>query len=94
MTSLLIIGVMIKELAILVNQSDDSYMPKKVAVLVGNIEANLRDLKEVEVPRNLTGKFVIAKGIRSYRYVQVNIRGCHSDGCDTRVRGISVKGYK
>lgn len=87
-------GVMVKELAISVNQSDDSYMPKKVAVLVGNSEGNLRDFKEVEVPRNMTGKFVIAKSIRSYRYVQVNIRGCHSDGCDTRVRGISVKGYK
>ena len=85
---------MVKELAMIVNQSDDSYMPKKVAVLVGNSEANLRDLKEVEVPRNLTGKFVIAKGIRSYRYVQISIRGCHSDGCDTRVRGILVKGYK
>ena len=85
---------MVKELSIVVNQSDDSYMPKKVAVLVGNSDANLRDFKEVEVPRNLTGKFVIAKGIRAYRYVQVNIRGCHSDGCDTRVRGITVKGYK
>ena len=85
---------MVKELAITVNQSDDSYMPKKVAILVGSTESNLRDLKEVEVPRNLTGKFVIAKAIRSYRYVQINIRGCHSDGCDTRIRGISVKGYK
>lgn len=48
-------GVMLKELAISVNSSDDSYMPKNIAVLVGNVEGSLRQVKTVVVPRWVVG---------------------------------------
>lgn len=44
-------GVIVKELSVAVDTGDDSYMPKELAVLVGNSEAGLRELKTVMVPR-------------------------------------------
>ena len=43
--------MIVKELSIAVDTGDDSYMPKELAVLVGNSEAGLRELKTVMVPR-------------------------------------------
>ena len=44
-------GVLLKELAISVNSNDDSYMPKNLAVLVGNREGALREVKTLIIPR-------------------------------------------
>ena len=44
-------GVLLKELAIGLDSSDDSYMPKNFSVLVGNSESNLKELKAMVVPR-------------------------------------------
>ena len=44
-------GVMVKELAISVNSNDDSYMPKNIAILVGNHEGKLKEVKTLSVPR-------------------------------------------
>ena len=44
-------GVLLKELAISVNSSDDSYMPKNLAVLVGNREGALKEVKSLIIPR-------------------------------------------
>ena len=44
-------GVVVKELAVAVDTSDDSYMPKELAVMVGNSESGLKEVKTVNVPR-------------------------------------------
>ena len=44
-------GTLLKELTITVNSSDDSYMPKNVAVLVGNRDSSLREIKSLVIPR-------------------------------------------
>lgn len=44
-------GLLVKELAVMVDSNDDSYMPKNLAVLVGNSETNLTELKTLTVPR-------------------------------------------
>ena len=44
-------GVLVKELAITVDSSDDSYMPKNITVMVGNSESSLKELKSLQVPR-------------------------------------------
>lgn len=45
--------------------------------------------------REFTGKFSLLGSLcAEYRYVQLNIRGCHSDGCDTRIRQVYVQGYR
>ena len=47
-------GVRLKELAIHVNSSDDSYMPKVVAISVGNSTDNLKQIKSINVARYST----------------------------------------
>ena len=45
--------------------------------------------------RHFTGEFTILENMSTYQpYVQINIKRCHSDGCDTRIRGIKTLGYK
>lgn len=88
-------GVMVKELSINVKSSDDSYMPKIVTISVGHVENSLKEIKRVSIPRDSTGKFVLAQNLSmEYRLVQINIKGCHNDGCDARIRGLLVKGCK
>ena len=88
-------GVMVKDLSISVNSSDDSYMPKNLTVSVGNTEGGLREIKKLTVPRETVGKFVLLQNLSTeYRYIQINIKGCHNDGCDVRVRGLHIKGCK
>lgn len=88
-------GILVKELAIEVMSSDDSYMPKNVAVLVGNSENKMKEIKNAIIPRELTGKFVLLRNLGvAYQHVMIHFRGCHSDGCDTRVRGLFIKGCR
>ena len=88
-------GVMVKDLAISVSSADDSYMPKSLTVSVGNSESSLKEIKKLTVPRETSGKFVVIQNLSmEYRYVQINIRGCHNDGCDVRIRGLHIKGCK
>lgn len=44
-------GVIVKELAIAVNATDNSFMPKDLTVSAGYSEAGLRELKTVTVPK-------------------------------------------
>ena len=88
-------GVMLKELAVSVNTSDDSYMPKVLTVSAGQSESSLKEIKRLNVPRHTVGKFVLARNLSvEYRFIQVNIKGCHNDGCDVRIRGLHVSGCK
>lgn len=88
-------GVMVKELALSIKSSDDSYMPKLLTISVGNTENALREIKRLTVPRETTGKFVLIRNIASEcRIVQINIKGCHNDGCDARIHALLVKGCK
>ena len=41
-----------QELAVSVRSSDDSYMPKVMAVSVGNSESSLREIKTINIPRS------------------------------------------
>ncbi|XP_076459760.1 zinc finger ZZ-type and EF-hand domain-containing protein 1-like isoform X2 [Babylonia areolata] len=88
-------NVVIKQLSISVASCDQSYMPELISVTGGRTPRNLRELKEVHVPGHLTGEVVLLKNAKvHYPILQINIRRCHSDGCDTRVHGIRTLGYK
>lgn len=87
--------VVVKELSVSIHSSDDSYMPKNFTVTVGDSEGSLREVKKVFVPRETTGRFYLMKNLaKEYRVIQINIKGCHNDGCDVRIRGLHIKGYK
>ena len=88
-------GVVIKQLHIAVNASDQSYMPQLVSVSVGNSVHSLHDIKEVRIPSHVTGDVLVLENCKSYYpVIQINIKRCHSDGCDTRIRGVKTLGYR
>ncbi|XP_035685693.1 zinc finger ZZ-type and EF-hand domain-containing protein 1-like [Branchiostoma floridae] len=88
-------NVVLKQLAIHVQSSDQSYMPQTVTVSVGKSPTSLHEIKEVRIPSHVTGDVTLLENARMhYPVVQINIRRCHSDGCDTRIHGLKTLGYK
>jgi hypothetical protein len=88
-------GTVISELSVTVESSDESYMPQHITVSVGNVKTSLKEIKTVFIPKDTTGKYVLLKNVAiPYKFAQVNIKRCHRDGCDTRIRGIHVRGCR
>ena len=88
-------GVVIKQLHIAVNASDQSYMPQLLSVSVGNSVHSLHEIKEVRIPSHITGDVLVLENCKSYYpVIQINIKRCHSDGCDTRIHGVRTLGYR
>jgi hypothetical protein len=88
-------NVVIKQLQIHVLPSDQSYMPHHVVVLGGRDENSLREINEVRIPITHSGDFLVLDNLKThYPVIQLAIRRCHSDGCDSRVRQIKAIGYR
>ena len=88
-------GIKISEVLLSVNTSDESYMPATVVVSVGNSPHYLKEIRTINIPKEFTGKYSLVKNIHvPYKFIQVNVRRCHRDGCDCRIRGIYVKGCR
>ena len=88
-------GMAVRELTVSVQSGDDSYMPRSIIVSVGSSDQRLAEVKTVNVPRDRSGPVVLVRNLaRVYQVVQLNIRGCHSDGCDCKVRGLHIKGSR
>ncbi|XP_078346247.1 zinc finger ZZ-type and EF-hand domain-containing protein 1-like isoform X2 [Oculina patagonica] len=88
-------NVVLKQLSINVGSSDQSYMPQHVVVTAGRDEQNLREISDSRIPSQFNGDFVLVENVKiPYPVIQINIRRCHSDGCDTRIRGIKAVGYR
>ncbi|XP_067952130.1 zinc finger ZZ-type and EF-hand domain-containing protein 1-like [Watersipora subatra] len=87
-------NVVVKQLHIYVNSSDQSYQPQELVVSVGR-KSSLKEIKEHKVPASMTGPFLVVENLKVYYpIVQVNIRRCHSDGCDTRIRLVKITGLR
>ncbi|XP_077868975.1 zinc finger ZZ-type and EF-hand domain-containing protein 1-like [Saccoglossus kowalevskii] len=88
-------NVVLKQLSVNVASSDQSYMPQLMSVSVGKAPSALQEIKEVRIPCNVTGDVVLIENAKlNYPYIQINIKRCHSDGCDTRVHGVKTLGYR
>ncbi len=88
-------GVVMKQMHVTVNASDQSYMPELISVSVGNSVHALHEIKEVRVPSHVTGDVLILENCKSYYpVIQINVKRCHSDGCDTRIHGVKTLGYR
>ncbi|XP_077980047.1 zinc finger ZZ-type and EF-hand domain-containing protein 1-like [Glandiceps talaboti] len=88
-------NVVLKQLSINVASVDQSYMPQLVSVSVGKVPTVLVEIKEVRIPCNVTGDVLLIENAKlTYPYVQINIKRCHSDGCDTRIHGFKTIGYR
>eukprot|EP00111_Clytia_hemisphaerica_P007029 TCONS_00020380-protein len=88
-------NVVIKQLSMYVVASDQSYMPHHVVVHGGKDESNLRELNDVRIPNHITGDFTLLENLKvPYQVIQIAIKRCHSDGCDTRIRQVKAVGYR
>ncbi|XP_056909607.1 zinc finger ZZ-type and EF-hand domain-containing protein 1 [Takifugu flavidus] len=86
--------VVLRRLAIAVASNDHSYMPQLVSVAVGKNRRSLEEIKDIRIPSNVTGYVSLLENVDiTYPYVQVNIKRCLSDGCDTRIHGLKTLGY-
>ncbi|XP_069470819.1 zinc finger ZZ-type and EF-hand domain-containing protein 1 isoform X2 [Ambystoma mexicanum] len=87
--------VVLRHLSIAVASGDQSYMPQQVGVAVGRNPSNLQEVRDVNIPSNMTGYVTLLENANiNQLYVQINIKRCQSDGCDTRIHGLKVIGYQ
>ncbi|GCC35998.1 hypothetical protein chiPu_0014488 [Chiloscyllium punctatum] len=87
--------VVLKHLSIAVAASDQSYMPQQVTVSLGRNPSNLQEIRDVRIPSNMTGYVTLLDNANvNHPIVQINIKRCHGDGCDTRIHGLKTMGYQ
>ncbi|XP_036379295.1 zinc finger ZZ-type and EF-hand domain-containing protein 1 isoform X2 [Megalops cyprinoides] len=87
--------VVLRRLAIAVASNDHSYMPQLVSVAVGKNRRCLQEIRDIRIPSNITGYVALLENANiSHPYVQINIKRCLSDGCDTRIHGLKTMGYQ
>ncbi|XP_055877134.1 zinc finger ZZ-type and EF-hand domain-containing protein 1-like isoform X1 [Biomphalaria glabrata] len=88
-------NIILKHLSIGVVSTDQSYMPELVTVSVGQSSSRLREIKELKIENHVSGRVLLLKNMKAhYAYVQINIKRCHGDGCDTRIHGVKAVGFK
>ncbi|KFU95910.1 Zinc finger ZZ-type and EF-hand domain-containing protein 1, partial [Chaetura pelagica] len=87
--------IVLRHLSIAVAANDQSYMPQQVTVAVGRNASSLQEVRNVHIPSNITGYVTLLENANiSQMYVQINIKRCLSDGCDTRIHGLRAVGYQ
>ncbi|XP_037544055.1 zinc finger ZZ-type and EF-hand domain-containing protein 1 [Nematolebias whitei] len=87
--------VVLRRLAVAVAANDHSYMPQLVSVSVGKSRRSLQEIRDIRIPSNVTGYVVLLENANiTHPYVQINIKRCLSDGCDTRIHGLKTLGYQ
>ncbi|XP_057676700.1 zinc finger ZZ-type and EF-hand domain-containing protein 1 isoform X1 [Corythoichthys intestinalis] len=87
--------VVLRHLAIAVAANDHSYMPQLVSVMVGKNLHSLDKIRDVRIPSNAMGYVALLENANiTHPYIQINIKRCLSDGCDTRIHGLKTLGYQ
>ncbi|KAM6970616.1 zinc finger ZZ-type and EF-hand domain-containing protein 1 [Aplochiton taeniatus] len=87
--------VVLRRLAIAVASNDHSYMPQLVSVAVGKNRRTMQEIRDVRIPSNVTGYVALLENANiTHPYIQINIKRCLSDGCDTRIHGLKTLGYQ
>ncbi|KAF3706699.1 Zinc finger ZZ-type and EF-hand domain-containing protein 1 [Channa argus] len=87
--------VVLRRLAIAVASNDHSYMPQLVSVAVGKNRRSLQEIRDIRIPSNVTGYVALLESANiTHPYIQINIKRCLSDGCDTRIHGLKTLGYQ
>ncbi|XP_039612710.1 zinc finger ZZ-type and EF-hand domain-containing protein 1 isoform X1 [Polypterus senegalus] len=87
--------VVLRRLLIAVAANDQSYMPQQVTVAVGKSPRSLQEIRDVHIPSNITGFVALLENANiSSPFIQINIKRCLSDGCDTRIHGLRTVGYQ
>ncbi|XP_019750672.1 zinc finger ZZ-type and EF-hand domain-containing protein 1 [Hippocampus comes] len=87
--------VVLRRLAVAVAANDHSYMPQLISVMVGKNLHSLDKIRDIRIPSNVTGYVALLENANiTHPYIQINIKRCLSDGCDTRIHGLKTLGYQ
>ncbi|XP_061557820.1 zinc finger ZZ-type and EF-hand domain-containing protein 1 isoform X2 [Phycodurus eques] len=87
--------VVLRRLAVAVAANDHSYMPQLISVMVGKNRDSLDKIRDIRIPSNVTGYVALLENANiTHPYIQINIKRCLSDGCDTRIHGLKTLGYQ
>nr|XP_014350788.1 PREDICTED: zinc finger ZZ-type and EF-hand domain-containing protein 1 [Latimeria chalumnae] len=88
-------NILLSFLSIAVAADDQSYMPQQVTVSAGRNPNKLQEIREIHIPSNVTGYVTLLENANiKYPFVQINIKRCLSDGCDTRIHGLRTLGVQ
>ncbi|XP_069088919.1 E3 ubiquitin-protein ligase HECTD3-like isoform X2 [Pleurodeles waltl] len=84
----------VKKLLLMVNATDGSNMPKRVAVYGGSKE-NLKKLCEVLIDLTFTGDVCILEDMTNHvPVIEIRIVECQELGCKVYIRGIKIEDYQ
>ncbi|XP_030041854.1 zinc finger ZZ-type and EF-hand domain-containing protein 1 isoform X2 [Microcaecilia unicolor] len=87
--------VVLRHLSVAVAANDQSYMPQQITVVAGRSPSSLQEVREIHIPSNITGYVTLLENANvCQQYVQINVKRCLSDGCDTRLHGLRAVGYQ
>ncbi|XP_040286807.1 cullin-9-like isoform X2 [Bufo bufo] len=89
------LGVVIRQLVLMVASEDSSYMPARVLVMGGESASSVStELNAVNISGSASRVVLLENATRFWPVVQVKIKRCQQGGIDTRVRGLEVLGPK
>ncbi|MGH0185882.1 UNVERIFIED_CONTAM: hypothetical protein FKN15_019390 [Acipenser sinensis] len=84
-------GTVVKKLILIVESTDDNYMPKRIAVYGGEGD-NLKKLSDVHVDERLVGEVCVLEDMTAHLpVIEIRIVECRGEGIDVRIRGIKIK---
>eukprot|EP00117_Sycon_ciliatum_P032866 scpid37872/ scgid25406/ E3 ubiquitin-protein ligase HECTD3; HECT domain-containing protein 3 len=83
-------GVVVRRLSLFLDEDDGNFLPQVVEVAVGNALDSLSVCKTVEADVPQEEMTVLENASQPYRYIELRIKKCFSDGVDTRIRGIKL----
>ncbi|XP_043941699.1 E3 ubiquitin-protein ligase HECTD3 [Protopterus annectens] len=84
-------SIIVKKLSLTLDPTDDTYLPKKVAVYGGERD-NLKLLNEVNIDETMVGEVCVLEEMTVYMpVIEIRILECKDEGIDVRIRGINIK---
>ena len=85
-------NVCVESLRMLVDPSDNSYMPSSITIKGGSSVHKARILNSVNVQPNDTWVQLLSRVTEAYRFIEIGITSCKSGGIDCRVHLLSITG--
>jgi hypothetical protein len=88
-------GLDVSALGIILSSEDQSYCPLKVTIYVGKTESDLEILSSMNVAPVASQPFAVDISLNSHdqmHVIKISIDSNQQGGCDTRVRGVFLKG--
>uniref|UniRef100_A0A674MRU3 HECT domain containing 3 n=1 Tax=Takifugu rubripes TaxID=31033 RepID=A0A674MRU3_TAKRU len=84
-------GTIVNKLMLMVDSTDDNYMPKRVTVFGGEGDG-LKKLSDVTLDDNLIGEICVLEDMTSHLpIIEIRIEECRDEGIDVRIRGLKIK---